>query len=95
MAIYKIFRPEEWARFQEEGEFAGSLDDLRDGFIHLSTENQLEDTKARHFSGISDIVVVQVRVEEDTALEWEKSRNGELFPHLYRSLRIADLGSAN
>ena len=32
------------------GAFAGSADDLRDGFIHLSTREQLAGTIAKHFA---------------------------------------------
>lgn len=34
-SVYKIFRQAEWKTFQQEGHFKGSMDDLRDGFIHL------------------------------------------------------------
>lgn len=91
MAIYKILRAAEWAAFEAEGLFAGSADDLRDGFIHLSTEDQLAGTVAKHFAGEAGLVVLRVGVEGDPQLRWEESRGGALFPHLYRPLVRGDV----
>ena len=44
--IYKLLRAAEWAAFAAEGSFAGSPDDRRDGYIHLSTAAQVEATRA-------------------------------------------------
>jgi uncharacterized protein (DUF952 family) len=91
MAIFKILRADEWAAFEADGMFAGSADDLRDGFIHLSTDDQLVGTLARHFAGEAGLVVVRVAVEADPMLRWETSRGGALFPHLYRPLVRGDV----
>lgn len=91
MALVKLFRASEWAAFRADGAFAGSADDLRDGFIHLSTERQLAGTRARHFAGETGLVAAWLAVDEDPALRWEPARAGEAFPHLYRPLRLADL----
>lgn len=90
MRLLKIFRKAEWEALQRDGEFAGSPDDLADGFIHLSTEAQLEGTLARHFASADDLVIAEVAVANDPALRWEASRNGQAFPHLYRPLRRGD-----
>ncbi len=91
MAIFKIFRAAEWAAFEAGGSFSGSTDDLRDGFIHLSTGAQLEGTLARHFAGEAGLVVAELAVEADPALRWEASRGGADFPHLYRPLLMGDV----
>jgi uncharacterized protein (DUF952 family) len=91
MAIYKIFRAAEWAAFLASGSFAGSADDLRDGYVHLSTGEQAPATLAKWFAGERGIVVAEVAVADDPALRWEASRGGALFPHLYRPLRLDDL----
>ena len=94
MPVLKVFRAAEWAAFRESGRFAGSADDLRDGFIHLSTPEQLAGTLARHFAGETGLVLAEVKVEGDPALRWEESRGGALFPHLYRALASSDIVSA-
>ncbi len=91
MILCKIFRSEEWEAFEASGRFDGSADDLRDGFIHLSTPEQLEETLARHFAGEAGLVMVEVAVADDPALKLEPSRGGALFPHLYRPMLWADV----
>ena len=88
--IYKIFRAAEWAETQAQGAFAGSPDDLRDGFIHFSSREQLEGTAARHFAGAGGLVLAEVDgALLGEALRWEESRGGKLFPHLYAALPLA------
>ncbi|MCG2841767.1 DUF952 domain-containing protein [Sandaracinobacter sp. RS1-74] len=90
MTLVKIFRAGEWAAFRESGRYRGSADDLRDGFIHLSTAAQAAGTLKAHFAGEGGLVLAEVDVAGDPALKWEKSRNGQDFPHLYRPLEWAD-----
>ena len=91
MALFKIFRADEWAAFAAAGRFDGSADDRRDGFIHLSTGEQVAGTLKRHFAGETGLVTAEVAVADDPALRWERSRGGERFPHLYRPLMWDDL----
>jgi len=82
--IYKVLRPAEWAELEAVGQFAGSPDDRRDGFIHLSTAEQLETTIAKHFAGESEVIVLEFAAASfGGALRWEASRGGALFPHVY------------
>jgi uncharacterized protein (DUF952 family) len=90
--IIKLLRADEWAQFQETRVFAGSADDLRDGYIHLSTPEQVPGTVARYFAGETDAVALTL--DADTLgddLRWEASRGGQLFPHLYRPLRLDEV----
>ncbi|MGC9420733.1 MAG: DUF952 domain-containing protein [Rhodovulum sp.] len=92
MLIYKIFRRAEWDAFRAVGRTAGAPVDLADGFIHLSTAEQVTGTAEKHFAGESDLVLVAVEADRlGAALKWEPSRGGALFPHLYRELTAADL----
>ncbi|RAP42151.1 MULTISPECIES: DUF952 domain-containing protein [Rhodovulum] len=92
MLIYKIFRRAEWDALRERGASLGAPVDLADGFIHLSTAEQVTGTAEKHFAGESDLVLVAVEADRLGAdLKWEPSRGGALFPHLYRELRLADL----
>lgn len=88
VTLLKVFRAAEWEALQKDGGFAGSPDDRRDGFIHLSTEEQLAGTLAKHFAGEAGLIVAEVVLPPgDPALRFEPSRSGQLFPHLYRPLR--------
>jgi uncharacterized protein (DUF952 family) len=85
--IYKICEQKAWLAAEQHGEFRGSADDARDGFIHLSTAAQLDGTLAKHFAGATDLLLVAVDAGAlGQALKWETSRGGDLFPHLYAAL---------
>ncbi|WP_210527277.1 DUF952 domain-containing protein [Rubellimicrobium arenae] len=92
MAIYKIFRAPEWEEFAAAGHSLGAPIDRQDGFVHLSTAEQVEETAARHFAGEDGLMLLAVdegRLVPE--LKWEPSRGGALFPHLYRELRAEDV----
>lgn len=92
MAFYKILRGLEWVAFSAEGRFAGSPDDLRDGFVHLSSREQVEGTLDRHFPGEAGLMLLTLdRARLLPSLRMEPSRGGEEFPHLYRPLQIEDV----
>lgn len=87
--IYKIFRVEEWLWAEREGRFLGSPDDMRDGFIHFSTAEQLRGTLAKYFASESEIVLAAIDAASlGNDLKWEISRGGMRFPHLYASLPL-------
>jgi uncharacterized protein (DUF952 family) len=89
--IYKICPASAWREAERQGVYRGSADDVRDGFIHLSTLSQLADTARKHFFGQTGLFVVEVDADAlGEALRWEASRGDELFPHLYGEL---DMGA--
>ncbi len=93
--IYKILRDDEYMNFVVDGETTGSPDDLRDGFIHLSSATQISGTLSKHFA--NDQIVHLLGFEERSfgqSLKWEESRNGQKFPHLYDKLKMVDLVEA-
>jgi uncharacterized protein (DUF952 family) len=85
--IYKILKASEWARALASGRFEGSADDRADGFIHFSTAGQIPETARRHFAGQTGLIMLALRAEDlGSALKWEPSRGGALFPHFYGAL---------
>ena len=85
--VYKVLPRSEWHDACRTGSYAGSADDRRDGFIHLSLREQLPGTLSKHFRGQGDLVLVQFVTDTlGDALRWEASRGGALFPHLYAPL---------
>ncbi len=87
--IYKICPAPLWRAAEHAGAFDGSPVDRADGFIHFSTAGQAAETAAKHFAGQHDLVLVAVDAEAlGSALKWEPSRGGALFPHLYGPLDV-------
>lgn len=92
MMIYKVLRAGEWAQLQADGSTHGAPVDLADGFVHFSTAAQLATTLSRHFATETRLVLLACKVAHlGDDLRWEPSRGGDLFPHLYRPLRMADV----
>jgi uncharacterized protein (DUF952 family) len=89
--IYKICSASAWREAERQGVYRGSADDLRDGFIHFSTAAQVPETARKHFLGQTALFLVEVEEAAlGNSLRWERSRNEQLFPHLYGEL---DLGA--
>jgi uncharacterized protein (DUF952 family) len=90
--IYKVTSRAAFAEAKAKGRFEGSADDARDGFIHLSAADQLEGTLAEHFAGQKDLILLAIDSESlGERLQWEPSRGGALFPHLYGPLDLKAL----
>jgi uncharacterized protein (DUF952 family) len=88
--IYKIVDAIQWEQSVQTGEFSGAGIDKKDGFIHFSTASQVAETLERHFKGISGLLLISVDADRlGTALKWEVSRGGGLFPHLYSNLAMS------
>lgn len=85
--VYKVCPGDAWREAVTQGHYLGSADDIRDGFIHLSTREQLAGTLSKYFRGQGGLVLVQFAAEElGQHLHWEPSRGGALFPHYYGPL---------
>jgi uncharacterized protein (DUF952 family) len=92
MLIFKLFRTEEWQSLRKAGETTGAPIDIADGYIHLSTAQQVMETAAKHFAGEDGLFLVALETDAlGEALEWEVSRGDALFPHLYRTMTMADV----
>jgi uncharacterized protein (DUF952 family) len=89
--VYRILSETDWEAARELGEFRGSAHDIRDGFIHFSTAEQVADTARIHYARLPELVLLYVRMDAlpAQAWRWEASRNGALFPHLYAPLPTA------
>ena len=85
--IYKICPAALWSEAEAKGRFDGAPVDLADGYIHFSTGTQTAETAARHFAGQDGLLLIAVDDSRlGSALHYEASRGGALFPHLYATL---------
>jgi uncharacterized protein (DUF952 family) len=85
--IYKISIAALWREAERAGVFTGAPIDFADGYIHFSTAEQVQQTAALHFRGQADLVLAAIDADAlGSALRYEASRGGALFPHLYGTL---------
>ena len=81
---YKVLTADQLDTLEHQGSFAGAPVDLADGYIHLSTADQLAGTIDKHFAGQVDLQLVAIDLEAlGDRVKWEESRGGALFPHIY------------
>ena len=85
--VFKVCEEDDWEITKNEDLFLGSKADRRDGFIHFSTSEQLEETLEKYFKSKSPLYLLEVKTDE-LELVWEISRNNQLFPHLYSPLPL-------
>lgn len=89
MRIYKICPASAWREAERLGVYRGSADDIRDGFIHFSKGSQVAGTVRKHFAGQAGLFLIEIDADSlGDRLRWERSRNDELFPHLYGELDL-------
>ena len=89
--IFHICAEADWRAAQRAGVYHGSAAARSDGFLHLSTAEQLSGSLAKHYPDPTGFVILSVRTASlgDVDLRWEPSRGGALFPHIYGDLPLA------
>lgn len=86
---YKVLTASQMAALEADASFAGAPVDLADGYIHLSTYEQLTETVNKHFADQNDLHVAEVDLAVlGDMVKWEESRGGQLFPHIYGPLPL-------
>lgn len=86
--VYKILSAADWQTAETLGYTQTALDE-GDGYVHLSTRAQVAETLRLHYPNQENVRLLEYVVEEmGSPVRWEESRGGQLFPHLYSTLRI-------
>lgn len=87
--IFKIEDKTIWQKASAVGVYTGAPVDVADGFIHFSSADQVRVTLSKHFSGRQNLLLIAIDADKlKTALKWETSRGGALFPHLYSDFAL-------
>ncbi len=86
--IYHIADQNHWEQAQSNGLYVHpSLHS--EGFIHCSTEAQLEETANLYFANNDDILILYINPDRlDADVEYEMSSRGQEFPHIYGPVNI-------
>jgi uncharacterized protein (DUF952 family) len=88
--IFKICHKMEWTAAAASGVHGGSAKDREDGFLHFSTQEQLIGTLNRYYADADELLLVAVESDAlGSALKFEPSAGGSLYPHLYRNLPLS------
>ncbi|MBC7572647.1 MAG: DUF952 domain-containing protein [Spirosoma sp.] len=84
--IYHIVTTTDWTAQRDSLTYAAaSL--ANEGFIHLSTKEQVAGVLKRYYQNVPDLLLLHVDPNKLTAdLRYEAATNNELFPHLYGPL---------
>ncbi len=90
MLIYKIVTERAWIEAQAAGDYRGSADDIRDGYIHFSTAAQVQRTLGKHFARLTKPLLLLAidAASLGTALRFEVSSGGAKYPHLYGAMPL-------
>ena len=89
--IFKIIDKDEWQKAKQIGTYGGSKKDIEDGYIHFSEEDQVEETLRRHYPNKENLLLLKVNAFKLEHLLWEQASNGDMYPHLYSPLDIANV----
>ena len=91
--IYKVVSQHalsEWSnhhQVDQEYLWYGEGIDLRDHYIHCSTQAQLTQTLSIYFTGRTDLILLTFDDHDPTlSVTWESSRDQKLFPHIYHGI---------
>ena len=87
--VCKIMTPEEWHGSIARGKdyVAVSEADLRDGYLHCSSPDQVPGTLAKWYAAMDSVMVVTIDTARlDSEVKWEPNAVGELFPHIYGAI---------
>ena len=89
--IYKIIDKNEWQKVKEKGPYSGSKKDIEDGYIHFSSEEQVEGTLKKYYLNQKDLILLKVDTIKLDHLIWEQASDGNMFPHLYSALDLSNI----
>ncbi len=87
--IYHVTTKQDWENALKEGFYeATSLHS--EGFIHMSTKDQVQGVLERYYSGVNDLILLHVDESRLTApLKYEQSPTLQQdFPHVYGRLNL-------
>ena len=89
--IYKICTKSELLDAKSKNQFKGSKNDLKDGYIHFSGEEQVKGTLKKFYSNQKDLFLLKVDTSKLEQLIWEQASDGNMFPHLYSVLDLSNV----
>src|SRR5690606_23097397 len=88
--LFHLVREEDWRGVDGAAYAPVSLS--TEGFVHLSTAEQVAGTAELFFAGVDDLLLLEVEIAADNPhLRWERAvgpRGPEDFPHYHHALPL-------
>jgi uncharacterized protein (DUF952 family) len=86
--IYHICEENFFKSQKQTGEYFSSTFKA-EGFIHLSTKNQVENTLRRYYPSKIGLILLHIDSSKVVSeLKYELASNGEVFPHVFGSINL-------
>lgn len=94
--VYRLATRAEWFAAREAGVVPSRDIDKRDGYMHLSTREQVIETANIHFPGEKGLLALEILLAPIASeVKFERApKRGEDFPHLYGALRAEHVARA-
>lgn len=90
--VYKLLLAYEWELFEQTGVFLGTPLDFADGYIHLSSSDQVVETARLHFKNLGPLILAEFdSADLGEQLIYEPSRGGQMFPHQFGRLELSQV----
>ena len=89
--IYKIIDNKELKQAKSIGSYSGSSKDVKDGYIHFSAQEQVENTLKKYYVNEKNLTLLKVETLKLDHLVWEQASDGNFFPHLYSPLNLINV----
>lgn len=99
--LFHAAMPDDWAAAFQTGEYTMSTRGrtlAEEGFIHLSTREQVEATANRFYTDVDQLVLLTVdQLKVPSEIKWERPAPSVdvLFPHVYGPLPISAVVMTN
>jgi uncharacterized protein (DUF952 family) len=94
--VYRLATRAEWRAAEDTGVVPTRDIDKRDGYVHLSTGDQVLETANLHFRGEAALLALEIALSTiGDEVKFEPApKRGEDFPHLYGALRACHVARA-
>jgi uncharacterized protein (DUF952 family) len=89
--IYKICSQSELQESKNKNQFIGTKKDKKDGYIHFSGNDQVNETLKKFYQNKKDLILLKVDTLKLDHLIWEQASDGNMFPHLYSPLDLSNV----
>jgi len=94
--VYRLATQQEWRDAKETGTIPEREIDRRDGYLHLSTRDQVLETAKLHFAEVDDLLALEIpfdAIAQTVKFELAAKR-GTYFPHFYGQLSVTNVANA-